>query len=79
MSEQVWDVGLSRLQIKNGKPSTMQVVIPAAIARGLFAAGYNRTKIRITDEGLLLTPYHSDEIRDSRHVSAVTLPDWNAA
>ena len=72
-SEHVWDLSLTRNK-RSGK--AFQVTIPVAIARELMARGYNRTKLRITPEGLLFTPYHSDDITDSRNASGVTLPEW---
>lgn len=75
MSEQVWDLSLTANSVKYPN-SSYQVTIPAPIARSLVAQGLNRAKLRVTKEGLLFTPYHSDGIRNPRHIEVVTLPEW---
>jgi len=53
-----------------------RVTIPAPLAQAFFDKGYDRATLTLTDEGVLLKPYKSEEgAYDGRNtVELVTLP-----
>ncbi len=49
------------------------VTLPITIGRALVERGYNRCRIEITDDGILLHPYVSNETAKE---PKATLPEW---
>lgn len=57
MPVQKWDVSLSRISKDSG---TIQVALPAIVARALLEKGYNRAEVTVTEDGILIMPYKSE-------------------
>jgi hypothetical protein len=70
MSAFEWDARLTRTSNKAG---TVQVAIPAVVARELVSAGYNMCRCSITPEGILLKPYRGES---GRFKQRIELPEW---
>ena len=73
MTGEVWDLSLS------AGGGILRTSIPVAISRTLIERGCFRATLRITDEGLLITPYVAEPRGPKKHEPAVTLPKWDAA
>ena len=70
MSE--WDVAIGREGVVGRR-----IMFPRPLARGLDAKGYNRAKVRVTAEGILLVPYKSEEAaKNGAAMLSADLPDW---
>lgn len=67
-NERAWDVALNAR-----KEGNVQVVIPAAIGQTLIERGYNRARLTVTEEGILLVPYKGGK---APALTAVDLPEW---
>ena len=53
--------------------SHYSLTIPVELSRPMHERGYNRARISITDDGILLTPYVAP---DNGVVAVTDLPDW---
>ena len=56
--------------------TTLVVRLPVALSRALIQAGYNRVKLTVNDEGILLRPYIAEDSFVQGGVAAI--PDWTA-
>ena len=74
VTDQVWDMSL----VRTGKREypLMSVHIPVPITRKLLDAGYNRARITLTPDGILVRPYKGTH-SNPKHTITVTLPDWS--
>ena len=62
----VWEAALTH------RPTgQVGLMLPSELGRALRAEGYNRVRIEVTGEGILLTPY----VAESERVLA--LPSWS--
>jgi hypothetical protein len=74
-----WDIALSYAPTGGNSvnPSNFaRLGLPVALSRPLIERGYNRAKVTITADGILLTPYHR-EGSSSPPASPIDLPDWD--
>lgn len=55
----------------------MQIAIPAELGRGFKDRGYNKVRLTLLEEGIMLVPFH-DEYAKGRNKTA-WLPDWSEA
>jgi hypothetical protein len=56
----------------------MRVNLPAALAAALTEKGYNRTMIRLTEDGILLVPFHAGPERNRATRETIEIPDWGS-
>lgn len=70
MNDESWDKAL----IKGGPKGQYRLVaLPAELGRALDRREYDRVKVRVTTEGILLVPYRS---QPKPKVDLTSLPDW---
>jgi hypothetical protein len=73
--EQSWDTALSRRsQNPGGRQWLVQMVFPADLSRSLLKAGYNRARLTVTEEGILLLPYRGE---GQQRLAQADLPEWS--
>jgi hypothetical protein len=70
ISDTSWDIAIYRES--NG---IARIGFPRALTRALDEKGYNRVRLSITADGLLLIPYEGERRGQSDGVTP--LPDWS--
>lgn len=70
-----WDVALTPHRTTSAKYETLNLRLPSALSRAMKDEGFNRAKIEVTRDGILVRPYVAS---DRRTGQAVDLPGtWN--
>lgn len=73
MTSRVGDVKLTYWTQTRAGGQSVKVNLPLALARALASEGYDRAEVFVTDEGILLKPYLSDDITGRK---TLNLPAW---